>query len=149
MILEGIAMLCVDVNVLVHATNRASPRHHSVREWLTAVLESPEPVLIPDAVATGFIRIVTNSRIMQSPLHSDDAFALVDWILAHSRAAPLAGNALTRVAFREFVSSLALRGTDISDAWIAATAMASNATLVTFDRGFRRFPGLRVIEPSI
>lgn len=142
-------MLCVDVNVLVHAANRASPRHHSVREWLTAVLASPEPVLIPDAVATGFVRIVTNGRIVASPLHSDDAFAMIDWILGHGRAAPLAGDALTRVAFRELVSSLALRGNDIPDAWIAATAMVANATLVTFDRRFRRFPGLRVIEPAI
>jgi hypothetical protein len=141
-------MLCVDVNVLVHAANSASPRHHSVREWLKVVLASPEPIIIPDVVAAGHIRIVTSVRIMPSPLQPDDAFAIVDWILGHGRAAPIAGDALTRVAFRELVGSLALRGNDVPDAWIAATAITANATLATFDRGFRRFPGLRVVEPA-
>jgi toxin-antitoxin system PIN domain toxin len=145
---DGNLMICVDVNVLVHAANVASPRHSAVRAWLTAVLASREPLVIPDAVTTGFVRIVTNSRIMPTPLHPDEAFALVDWILGYPRATSASGDVVTRIAFRELVGTLGLRGNDIPDAWIAATALSTNATLATFDRGFRRFPGLQVIEPS-
>jgi uncharacterized protein len=141
-------MICVDVNILIHAANIVSPRHSSVRAWLAAVLASREPLVIPDAVATGFLRIVTNRRIMPSPLHPDEALALVDWLLDHPRVTPHSGDDVTRIAFRDLVRSLGLRGNDIPDAWIAASAMSTHATLATFDRGFRRFPGLRVIEPS-
>ena len=142
-------MLCVDVNVLVHAANSASDRHGAVRDWLVGVLASPEPLVIPDVVTTGFIRIVTSPRVMPSPLHPDQAFALVDWLLGHPSAMSLSGDERTRLNFRHLVQSLALRGNDVPDAWIAALAMTANAALVTFDRRFRRFPGLRVLEPAV
>lgn len=36
----------------------------------------------------------------------------------------------------------------VTDAYIAATAISLGATLVTFDRDFRRFDGLKVLELS-
>jgi toxin-antitoxin system PIN domain toxin len=140
-------MLCLDVNVLVHAANRNSHRHQAVRDWLGHVLTAPEPVVIPDVVTTGFVRIVTSPHVMPAPLTPDQAFALVDWLLSHARTMSVSGDEQTRVSFRRLVMSLSLRGNDVPDAWIAAIAMTTNATLVTFDRGFRRFPGLRVVEP--
>ena len=46
-----------------------------------------------------------------------------------------------------------LRGADasanlVTDAYIASAAMAMGATVVTFDRDFRRFDGLSVLELS-
>lgn len=145
----GITMICLDVNVLVHVTNQASDRHEVTRDWLGNVLASPEALIIPDAVTTRFIRLVTSPRVMPSPLHPDQAFALIDWLLDHPSTMSISGDARTRSAFRHLVQSLALRGNDVSDAWIAATAIASNSMLATFDRGFRRFPGVRVFEPAV
>jgi predicted nucleic acid-binding protein len=39
------------------------------------------------------------------------------------------------------------KGNLISDAWIAAIAIEQGATLVSADRDFRRFPGLRIEDP--
>ncbi len=39
------------------------------------------------------------------------------------------------------------KGNLISDAWLAAIAIEQGATLVTADRDFRRFPGLRLEDP--
>ena len=47
--------------------------------------------------------------------------------------------------FTAFVHDLDLRGNDVPDAWLAAVVSTSRATLMTFDRGFRRFPGLDVV----
>jgi len=141
-------MLCVDVNVLVHAVNEVSDRHGEVRDWLHGALSSRAPVFIPDIVTTGFVRVVTSPRIMPSPLHPDQAFALIDWLLEHPSAMPLAGDGRARVVFRQLVQSLGLRGNDVPHAWIAALSIATNATLATFDRGFRRFPGLQLLEPG-
>lgn len=141
-------MLCADVNVLVHAANTASVRHLAVRTWLARTLVSPEPLALPDIVIASYVRIVTDPRILPSPLKGHDAFALIEWILAHSRTAVLTSDRASRDIFRTLVESLALRGNDVPDAWLAATTMAADATLVTFDGGFRRFPGLRTIDPA-
>jgi len=141
-------MLCVDVNVLVHAVNTQDAHHAQAGAWLQETLRGPEWVLLPDSVVTGFARIVTNSRILPSPLHPDRAFALVDWILGQPRAAALGADDSTREIFRTLVSSLGLRGNDIPDAWLAASAMSVGATFVTYDRGFRRFPDLKTLTPT-
>ena len=141
-------MLCVDVNVLVYAANRESERHLESRGWLSTALASPEVVGIPDVVAAAFVRIATDSRILPSPLQPDEAFSLIDWIVQHPRASFLGSDDRTRALFRDAVSTLGLRGNDVPDAWLAASAMAVDATLVTYDRGFRRFPGLRTHEPG-
>lgn len=36
-----------------------------------------------------------------------------------------------------------------TDAWIAETAIAMGAPVVTLDRDFRRFDGLRIVQPAL
>jgi predicted nucleic acid-binding protein len=48
---------------------------------------------------------------------------------------------------RDLVTSQRLRGSDVPDAYLASVAMEQGATMVTLDRGFRRFEGLRVLDP--
>ena len=50
--------------------------------------------------------------------------------------------------FATLVDDLGLRANDVPDALLAATALSLGARLATFDRGFRRFAGLQVLEPS-
>ena len=45
-------------------------------------------------------------------------------------------------------TKLKLRGNDINDAFLAALAIEYDATLVTADKGFNRFPGLRILDPT-
>ena len=49
---------------------------------------------------------------------------------------------------RELVLGLGLRASDVPDAHLAALALERNATLATLDRGFARFPGLRLLDPT-
>ncbi len=51
--------------------------------------------------------------------------------------------------FEEAVRKARASGNLITDAHIAASAMASGATLVTFDRDFRRFDDLRLEELGV
>ena len=141
-------MLCVDVNVLVYAANSECEQSRQARAWLEAALAGPEWVVIPDSVAMAYVRIVTDSRILPAPLHPDEAFAMIDWILQHPRATAMGADERTREAFQDLVTSLGLRGNDIPDAWLAASAMSAGAALVTYDRGFRRYPGLQTQSPD-
>ena len=47
----------------------------------------------------------------------------------------------------DLCAKLKLRGNDINDAFLAALSMEYGATLVTADRGFSRFSGVRVVNP--
>ena len=49
--------------------------------------------------------------------------------------------------FLNLCVDLKLRGNDVNDAHLVALALENNATLVTADRGFGRFSGLRVFDP--
>jgi toxin-antitoxin system PIN domain toxin len=95
----------------------------------------------------GFLRVVTNSRVLRDPTPFDKAVHFVDALLA--------GPAVRRVApaerhwdmFVDLCGRGDAKGNLISDAWLAAIAIEQGATLVTTDRDFRRFPGLRLEDP--
>ena len=57
------------------------------------------------------------------------------------------GASVRTVAGRLLSADPGIRGTLVPDAVLAATAIAHGAQLATADRGFARFPGLRVVHP--
>lgn len=141
-------MLCVDVNVLVDAFRRDSSRHEAVRQWLLERRAAGDFILVHDAVAASFVRVVTNQRIWIKPTRSSDARAFLTALLASPRVRMRHSTARQWRLFDELVEELGLAGDDVDDAFIAAGALDAGATFVTGDRGFRRFPGLRVIDPA-
>jgi len=59
-------------------------------------------------------------------------------------AASLDPGAIHWDIFRTLVLESGVSGPHVSDAYLAAFAIENNATFVTFDRGFRRFEGLKL-----
>jgi predicted nucleic acid-binding protein len=53
-----------------------------------------------------------------------------------------------RSIFQDLCQRLSLRGNDIPDAYLAAIALEQGVVWVTSDRGFARFPGLRLEHPA-
>ena len=66
-------MRCVDLNILVFAFRPESPRHEEYRRWLDQARDGREPLGLIDAVAVGFLRVVTNRRIFRQPATVDQA----------------------------------------------------------------------------
>ena len=60
-------MILSDVNVLVYAHRESAADHPRFRDWLTSVLESPEPFGVTDIVLTAFVRVVTWPRREGAP----------------------------------------------------------------------------------
>lgn len=141
-------MLCVDVNVLLHLSNRASPSHVTARAWFDEVTDAGELIAIPEAVAVGFVRLATNRRVLTNPLSPEQALEFLDAMLELPRITMFAAKPSTYATFRTTVMTLGLRGNDVPDAWIASVARDLAAAVVTFDRGFLRFPGMRVVNPA-
>ena len=60
-------MLLPDVNVLVYAHREDAPDHTQYRAWLEDLLNSDQAYGMAELVLSGFLRIVTHSRIFNPP----------------------------------------------------------------------------------
>ncbi len=137
------AVLCIDVNVLVYAV-RPDTSHHEVA--LTAIEEmrhGTEPVALLPEVAVGFLRVVTNQRIFKSPESLDGAIEALNSVLASPVIRMTEAGPGRWAVFEDLVQGRDFLGGDIHDALLASASIDMDATLVTADQGFARFPALR------
>ncbi|HIZ36046.1 MAG TPA: PIN domain-containing protein [Candidatus Ruania gallistercoris] len=139
-------MLLPDVNVLVAAHRPSHPHHESASVFLNEAINGTEAVVLPDLVATGFVRIVTNSRIFSTPSSIDEAFGF----LRAMESAP-AWSAMPRAAvdlhtFESACKESGATGALVTDAYLAAIAIAFGIRIASFDRDFRKFDQLAVVE---
>ncbi|MBE0608287.1 MAG: PIN domain-containing protein [Dehalococcoidia bacterium] len=141
-------MLVPDVNILLNAYFTRLERHDGAHVWLQRVRTGNEFVGMPNLVLSGFVRIATNPRVFPERLSADDALEFCEMLRDSSAVVRLAEGPRHWQTFSSLVGAAAVTGPDVSDAYLAAFAIENNATFVTFDRGFQRFPGLRVLEPA-
>jgi toxin-antitoxin system PIN domain toxin len=135
----------LDVNVLVYAFQPGSPRHDEWRAWLDGCRRSA--FCVPDEVALGFVRIVTNRRVFDPPATVPEASAMLEALRASPGWRSLVPPPSRWTTFASLCEATSARGADVPDAWLAALAIDTGATLVSADRGFARFPGLRWLHP--
>ena len=140
-------MILVDVNIPIHAVCRSAQEHDRLRAWWDEQLSGATPVAIPWAVSFGFVRIMTNPRIVQPALRVEEALDYVtSWF----------GQPCVRViepldGHWELVASL-LRHAGVAanlttDAHLAALAIQHGCELCSTDADFARFRGLRWRNP--
>ena len=141
-------MRCVDVNILVYAHRPESPGHHEVRAWLETQRRGREPLGIPGVVESGFLRVVTHPRIFKEPTPLTTAMDFLEAVRGSPAVTSVEPGGRHWEIFSGLCRSLGLRGNDIPDAYLAALAMEHGCTWVTADRGFTRFPDLRVEHPT-
>lgn len=140
-------MLCVDVNVLVYAHRADLREHEDYRQLLERLANSDEPLGLPDAVLSGFVRVMTNRRIFTEPTSSDRVWADVDALLESPAAMPLRPGDRHWMLFQQLAKDVGAQGNDVTDAFLAAYAVENNAAWLSADRGFTRFPRLRWRHP--
>ncbi|UUT34452.1 TA system VapC family ribonuclease toxin [Microbacterium elymi] len=142
-------MKLVDTNVLVYAVVSDAPHHARSKEWLERAFGGVDTVLLPWVSLIGFIRIVSNPRIHESPVAVDEALRVVDeWLERAVSVAPVP-DARHPHRMRELLTPIAASGGNIvNDAHLAALAVQYGATVVTFDSDFGRFPGVKWEQPG-
>ena len=96
------------------------------------------------------MRIATNRRAYPNPGSIDAAFRFADQLRDGRTTRLIAPGQSHWRRFESLCRSLSITGADQSDAYLAAFALEHDGTLVTADRGFRRFTDLhvRLIEMS-
>lgn len=139
-------MIIPDVNVLIALFRPEHPNHQAAREWWNTSAESGVPVTVPDLVWVGFVRITTNRRIFSVPATADEAWEFVRSVLGEPTYLHYAHHPRLLSEFESICSESQAAGDLVTDAYIAATARVLGAAVATFDRDFRRFDDLRLVE---
>jgi toxin-antitoxin system PIN domain toxin len=138
-------MKLVDANVLIYAANADARGHAAARKWIEAAFRGTEPIGFAWSALLAFIRICTRRGLLARPLRIGDAFGLVEaWLSAHNAVVVHPGEDHAEI-LRGLLEPLGTSENLTSDAHLAALAIEHGAELVSFDRDFNRFEGLRTL----
>ncbi len=140
-------MNVVDVNVLVDAHRPDGLRHEAIRQWLDAAHADDGLLGVPGHVASSFVRIVTNQRIFDHPTPIAEALTFLEALQASPSVRRIEPGPAHWALFADICRMSRVAGDRVPDAWLAALAIENRATLITADRGFGRYPGLKWRDP--
>jgi toxin-antitoxin system PIN domain toxin len=140
--------LALDANVLLYASNADDERSERAREVLSDLAEGPEVVYLFWPVVMAFLRIATRESVFPNPLSPAEALAMVGSLLSRDHIYAPGEDELFWDAFRELAEEQRPRGDLVTDTHIVALMRRHGVrTIVTHDRDFRRFDGIRVRDP--
>lgn len=141
-------MKVLDANVLIYADNVRAEQHDVTRRWLQAALVGPESLLVPWMTSLAYLRIVTNPRAVPHPLTLSEAFDFLRQLLTQDAVLVAEPDARHLERVETMLRATGVGGNLVSDAHLAALALQHDATVVSFDRDFGRFPGVRWERPA-
>lgn len=141
-------MTVVDANVLLNAVNRSAPDHSVAKRWLDGALSGATPVGFAWVVLLAVIRLATRPGLFQRPLTADEATTVVGSWLAAPPAVVLHPGARHLDLLAGMLAAAGTAGNLTGDAHLAALAKENNATVVSFDADFARFPGVQWSRPA-
>jgi uncharacterized protein len=135
-------ILC-DVGVLLAAMVERSPHHAVCREELERLRLRPRDLAVSELILAAVVRIGTNPRVFQPTPAPDEVFRYVDALASQTGVRRVEPGPRHWTIFRSLVLETGIRGSDTTDAYLAALALEHGCEWWTTDRGFSRFPGLR------
>jgi len=133
----------VEVNVWLALLVIQHRHHHVARQWFDR-LGTGEAGLCR-MVHLALMRLLSSPSVMGSTAIAPGvAFELVATVLEDERLVQLAEPSGLDNTFKEIMKRPLPGEKGLSDAYLAAFALAGGTRLVTFDRGYAQFQGLEV-----
>ena len=142
-------MKLVDANVLLYAVNEAEPRHAEARTWLDTSLSDAEAVGFAWVVLLAFVRLSTKVGLFPRPLSVDAATGIVRLWIGEGPGIVVEPTARHFDVLAGLLRESGTGGNLVSDAHLAALAVEHDAAIVSYDRDFQRFAGVRWSEPGL
>lgn len=138
----------VDVNVLLYASDEASPKSNAARQFLERCAAGPEILCLGWPTLASYLRLATHPAIFSHPLTPEEAAQNVESLLSLPHVRALSEQDGFWDVYREVTRGLPTRGNDVPDAHLAALLRQHDVpTLYTNDRDFLRFGFLKVRSP--
>ena len=138
----------VDVNVLVALMHARHVHSAAAVRWLAGQNE-PGVVAVCRVSQMGALRILTHTSAMKDEVKSASEF-WDGWnrVMEDDRFALVGEPVGLETAWRALTGALPRGMPAETDGYLAAFAIAGKLSLVSFDRGLRRFPGLDLVTPA-
>lgn len=140
-------MILVDANLLLYAVNEDIPLHREARSWWERALSGSVTIGIPWVSLLAFLRISTNGRVFPRPLSPEAAVAYVDEWLEQAPTRLVVPGPGHWPIMRNLLLQTGMGGNLTTDTHIAALALEQGYSIYSTDNDFRRFPGVRHVNP--
>ncbi len=138
----------VDVNVLLYASDAASPFSKTARAFLEECASGPEVLCVAWPTVASYLRLATHPAIFAKPLSPEEAERNVESLLGLPHVRVLSEQEGFWDVYRGVTRGLAVRGNDVPDAHLATLLRQHDVpTLHTNDRDFLKFEFLKVRNP--
>ena len=138
----------VDVNVLLYASDQASPRYDRALQFLQSRASDPELFCISWPTMMAYIRISTHPRIFSQPLSPEEALRNVESLIGLPRVRVLSEDEGFLAIYRQATGKFPVRGNLVPDAHLAALLLQHGVTKIyTADSDFKKFEFLEVSNP--
>ena len=138
----------IDVNLLLYASDEASPMHVRAREALTRAIAGPRICYMFWPTAMAYLRIATHPSIFSQPLSIDDAAANIEMILSRPHVQAVGESDRFWPRFRGVIDDARPTGNLIPDAHIVSLMLENGIREIwTSDRDYRRFEGIAATDP--
>lgn len=143
-------MTAVDTNILVYAEMKNADQHARAIQVLTELAQGPAAWAIPWPCIYEMLRVITHPRAYRAPIVVDTALQDLKNLLASPSLMLLSETAQHAALLDQVVRQSGAAGNLIYDAHIVALCLEHGVTeLITADRDFARFTGLRITNPFI
>lgn len=141
-------MKAIDTNVLVFAEISTSQHHTKALALLKELVEGRHPWALPWPCVYEFLRVVTHPRIFHPPVPLDRALSDIQQVLGSPSLRLLRETSRHAEIMADVLQQGVVSGNLVHDAHIAALCIEHGVSeFLTGDRDFRRFEGLRVVDP--
>jgi toxin-antitoxin system PIN domain toxin len=141
-------MKVVDANVLLYAVNEDAHHHATAHDWLDRVLREREAIAFAWVVMLAFLRLSTRPAVFPHPLTIAQATGVVELWLDQPAAVVIHPTARHLSLLRGLLETAGTAANLVSDAHLATLAVEHGAEVVSFDRDFQRFEGVRLRIPT-
>lgn len=135
-------MIIPDANLLLYAYDQGGPWHGKAKAWWEGLLSKTETVGLCPCVVFAFIRIATNARAYEKPLHIREAVGIVEQWMEAGCVRLLPFTPEDAESAMRLLKDAGAGGNLTTDAQIAAAALRFKATVHTADTDFARFPAV-------
>lgn len=139
----------VDTNMLLYAANPASPEHRVARAQIESLRRGVSPWFLTWGIVYEFLRVATHPAVFARPLSISSASLFVRRLLESPVLEILKETDRHFSLFEQEMRATArISGNDLHDAHsVVLMREHSLRTILTADRGFRRFKGITVVDP--
>ena len=141
-------MIALDTNVLVYARREETRYHDEAKRLVSSLAEGDEPWAIAWPCVYEFVRVVTHPRVFSPPTPVTTVLDDLQSLLKSPSLTVLGEGPAHLLQMDRTIRNSRATGNLVHDAHIAALLIEHGvAEVLTADRDFTRFHGLRVRDP--